>query len=155
MREGRPFQDGLKKLVDNLPTIEETLIEVVDDILELDELWSFVRKKINKRWLWLAISRNTKQVVAYFIGDRTTKSCKKFKEKIPKKYQETFKFSDLWDSYKAVFPENHKSVGKDSGETSHIERLNNTLRQRLARYTRKTLAFSKSDYWHDLVTYLF
>ena len=53
------------------------------------------------------------------------------------------------------FPENHKSVDKSSGETAHIERFNNTIRQRLARYTRKTLAFSKSDYWHDLVTRLF
>jgi len=121
----------------------------------LDEEWCFVRKKINKRWLWLAISRATKQVIAYFIGDRTTESCKKFKEKIPEKYNETFKFSDLWDSYNTVFPQNHMSVEKGSGETCHIERFNNTIRQRLGRYTRKTLSFSKSDFWLDLVTRLF
>jgi IS1 family transposase len=34
-------------------------------------------------------------------------------------------------------------VGKDSGLTSYIERLNNTLRQRVARLVRKTLSFSK------------
>jgi hypothetical protein len=34
-------------------------------------------------------------------------------------------------------------VGKDSGLTSYIERLNNTLRQRISRLVRKTLAFSK------------
>lgn len=93
--------------------------------------------------------------MAYFIGDRTIESCQKLEEKIPERYKETFKFSDLWDSYNAVFPENHLSVDKSSGETAHIERFNNTIRQRLARYTRKTLAFSKSDYWHDLVTQLF
>ena len=64
-------------------------------------------------------------------------------------------FSDLWDSYNAVFTENHLSVDKASGETAHIERFNNTIRQRLARYTRKTLAFSKSDFFHDLVTHIF
>ena len=138
-----------------MPTIDETLIEVKDDILELDEVWSFVHKKINKRWLWLALSRATRQVVAYFIGDRTIKSCKKFEETIPERYKKTFKFSDLWDSYNAVFTENHKSVDKGSGETCYVERFNNTLRQRLSRYTRKTLSFSKSDYWHNLVTYLF
>jgi len=30
-------------------------------------------------------------------------------------------------------------------QTNHIERFNNTLRQRLARFVRKTLSFSKSD----------
>jgi insertion element IS1 protein InsB len=43
----------------------------------------------------------------------------------------------------------HRAVGKDSGETAHIERWNNTLRQRLARFTRQSLAFSKSDVMHE------
>ncbi|MGD1940501.1 MAG: IS1 family transposase, partial [Leptolyngbyaceae cyanobacterium] len=38
----------------------------------------------------------------------------------------------------------HFPVGKDSGLTSYIERLNNTLRQRIARLVRKTLSFSKN-----------
>ena len=48
--------------------------------------------------------------------------------------------------------ETHQAVGKDTGETIHIERWNNTLRQRLARYVRKTLSFSKSDFYHWIVT---
>jgi len=34
-------------------------------------------------------------------------------------------------------------VGKDSGQTNHSERFNTTLRQRVGRLVRKTLAFSK------------
>jgi IS1 family transposase len=34
-------------------------------------------------------------------------------------------------------------MGKDSGQTSRIEWLNNTLRQRISRLVRKTLSFSK------------
>jgi len=34
-------------------------------------------------------------------------------------------------------------VGKERGQTSHIERFNNTLRQRYCRLVRKTLSFSK------------
>jgi insertion element IS1 protein InsB len=34
-------------------------------------------------------------------------------------------------------------VGKETGLTSYIERLNNTFRQRIARLVRKTLSFSK------------
>lgn len=37
----------------------------------------------------------------------------------------------------------HRAVGKESGETNHIERYNNTLRQRCSRLVRKTLSFSK------------
>ena len=48
--------------------------------------------------------------------------------------------------------ESHQSVGKERGETAHVERWNHTLRQRLARCVRKTLSFSKSDVNHHLVT---
>jgi IS1 family transposase len=37
----------------------------------------------------------------------------------------------------------HQPVGKDSGKTNHIERFNNTWRQRVSRSVRKTLSFSK------------
>ena len=36
-----------------------------------------------------------------------------------------------------------------------MERGNNTLRQRNARYVRKTLSFSKSDFYQEVVTRLF
>ncbi|MCP4422125.1 MAG: IS1 family transposase, partial [Chloroflexi bacterium] len=42
--------------------------------------------------------------------------------------------------------------GKESGETAHVERWNNTLRQRISRYVRKTLSFSKTDKFHHLIT---
>ncbi len=39
--------------------------------------------------------------------------------------------------------EHHTAVGKETGETAHVERWNNTLRQRLARFVRMTLSFSR------------
>ncbi|HYU72726.1 MAG TPA: IS1 family transposase [Ktedonobacteraceae bacterium] len=45
--------------------------------------------------------------------------------------------------------EQHTAGGKETGETAHVERWNNTLRQRLARFVRKTLYFSKSLFIHD------
>ena len=42
-------------------------------------------------------------------------------------------------------------MGQESGETAHVERWNNTFRQRLARVVRKTLSFSKSDAYHHIV----
>ncbi len=46
-------------------------------------------------------------------------------------------------------------MGKDSGLTSTIERLNNTLRQRVARLVRKTLSFSKKIENHIGAIWLF
>ena len=127
-----------------------------DDQLELDEMWSFVLKKVDKRWLWIALCRRTRQVVAFVIGDRSEKTCRKLWKNIPKEYRRCHSFSDFWDAYEKVFPKKtHHSVGKESGETNHVERWNNTCRQSNARYVRKTLSFSKSDFYHELVTRLF
>mgnify|MGYP001562681528 FL=1 len=139
------------------PSVKDTLLPVEpDDRLELDEMWSFVLKKVNKRWLWIALCRRTRQVVAFVIGDRSEKTCLKLWACIPEEYKPCCTFSDFWDAYEKVFPkETHRSVGKESGETNHVERWNNTCRQSNARYVRKTLSFSKSDFYHELVTRLF
>jgi insertion element IS1 protein InsB len=57
---------------------------------EADEMWSFVQKKANKQWIWIAMDATSRQIIAF-----------------------------------------------------HIERFNNTLRQRVSRLVRETLSFSK------------
>ena len=49
----------------------------------------------------------------------------------------------------------HQSVAKQSGETAHVERWRGTLRQRLGRYVRRTLSFSKIDTYRHLATKYF
>jgi insertion element IS1 protein InsB len=49
----------------------------------------------------------------------------------------------------------HLATGKGTGETAHVERFNNTLRQRLGALVRKTLSFSKGDFLHDARLKLF
>ncbi|MDD5125392.1 IS1 family transposase [Methylovulum sp.] len=70
-------------------------------------------------------------------------------------YRVTHTYSDFWQAYQGVFGENHQSVGKETGQTAHVERWNNTLRQRLARFVRKSLAFSKSDEFHRIALQVF
>ncbi|MBK8984497.1 MAG: IS1 family transposase [Chloroflexi bacterium] len=77
---------------------------------------------------------------------------------MPPAYRHCHTFSDFWETYQQVFGllgQNHQSVGKETGETAHVERWNNTLRQRLARFVRKTLSFSKSDEYHEIALRLF
>ena len=140
-----------------LPDLSETLGAArPDDVLELDELWSFVRQKSNKRWVWIALCRRTRQIVAYFVGNRSQKSCRALWQRLPTAYKDGHTFSDFWEAYQKVFNSGrHHSVGKESGQTAQVERWNNTLRQRLARFVRQTLSFSKSDTFHELVLRLF
>jgi IS1 family transposase len=49
----------------------------------------------------------------------------------------------------------HRPYRQSAGRPVHVERWNKTLRQRLARYTRKTLAFSKSIQMHEACIRLF
>src|SRR6266568_8953347 len=44
---------------------------------------------------------------------------------------------------------------RETGETAHVERWNITLRQRLARFVRMTLSFSKSEVMHEASLLLF
>ena len=140
-----------------MPELVETLFLPNErPILELDELWSYVLKKVNKRWIWMALCRQTRQVVAFVIGDRSTKTCRKLWRKVPKTFRRGHCFTDFWKAYQVIIPsEQHTAVGKESGETAHVERWNNTLRQRLARFVRKTLSFSKSDVMHEICLFLF
>jgi len=125
-------------------------------ILELDELWSFVAKKTNQAWIWTALCRQTRQVVADALGDRSQATCRRLWEAIPLAYRTGHCFTDFWGAYQAVIPEEqHTAVGKETGETAHVERWNNTLRQRLARFVRKTLSFSKSLVMHEACLNLF
>jgi IS1 family transposase len=86
-------------VADGLRTAEE------NDVLELDECWTHVRKRSNKRWLWVALCRRTRQVVAFVIGDRSAKTCARLWSRIPEEYRRGHSFSDFWKSYRPVFEE--------------------------------------------------
>ncbi|MGH2510049.1 MAG: IS1 family transposase [Ktedonobacteraceae bacterium] len=124
--------------------------------VELDELWSFVLQKANKVWIWIALCRETRHVVARAIGDRSEETCRALWDAIPKEYRAGHCYTDYWSAYEAVLPDGqHSAVGKETGETAHGERWNKTLRQRLSRFVRKTLSFSKSLLMHTACLDLF
>ena len=141
----------------NHPALETSLLSAeVADVLELDELWSFVGSKAQERWVWLTLCRRTRQVVAYWIGDRSETSALQWWRRIPRDYVRCVSFSDRWQSYAHLFDlQRHRMVGKDEGQTNQVERWFNTLRQRLARFTRRTLAFSTRDDLPDGLLRLF
>ena len=127
-----------------------------DDVLEMDEMWSFVRFRKNKRWVWLAQCRRTRQIVAYAIGDRSEETCRLLWERVPAAYKRGVLYTDFWSAYADVLPDGqHRATGKGAGQTCHIERFNGILRQRMARFVRRTLSFSKIDEMHEVCLLLF
>lgn len=153
----RTVHRWLEGWIAELPAIETTVAPVqADDVLELDELWSFVGQKAHQRWLWLALCRRTRQVVAHWVGDRTEIGALQLWRRLPDDYVWCASYSDRWHPYAHVFDcKRHQMVGKAEGQTNHVERWFNTLRQRLARFTRKTLAFSKREALHEGIIRMF
>jgi insertion element IS1 protein InsB len=122
-------------------------------ILECDELWSFVGNKENQAWCWIALDRQTRRIVGLYIGDRSRESAQKLWDSLPKSYQSCqFCYTDFWEAYVQVIPDD---VHQPSSKKSHIERLNNTLRQRCSRLVRKTLSFSKDWLNHENAIWYF
>ena len=107
-----------KKKAEHLPELSETLIEPDPNdpnatILELDELWSFVLKKVNTSWIWIALCRKTRQVVSYAIGDRSKETGQKLWDAIPLAYRSGKCFTDFYSVYKSIIPQDqHYPVGK-------------------------------------------
>jgi len=58
----------------------------------------------------------------------------------PKNRHRAVCYTDLWAVYAAVLPsKRHRAVGNESGQTTPIERMNNTLRQRVGRVSVDTV----------------
>jgi insertion element IS1 protein InsB len=144
----------IEQRVAHLPSLLDSLVPAqAEDVLEMDELVSFVSEKFFKRWLWTALCRRTGQIVAYAIGDRSSDTCHLLWQTVPVGYRHCSVHTDYWEAYTLVLPpEQHTASGKGSGQTAHQERWYNTLRQWLGRYTRRTLSFSKEDRYHELMT---
>jgi len=111
--------------------------------IECDEMWSFVGSKNNKQWLWLAIDIETKEIVAFSLGERGEKGANQLWNSLPGIYRQcAICYTDFRSAYDMVFPDCRQlSVGKETGLTAHIERLNNTLRQRISRLRLKNFIF--------------
>ena len=111
-------------------------------------MWSFVGNKKNKRWLWYAYEPVSKKIIAHVFGDRSRYTLNRLLELL-----EPFNISlistDLFAVYQAVIPEQKHIVGKIF--TQGIERNNLSLRNRIKRLQRKTIAFSKSIAMHDKI----
>jgi len=113
--------------------------------VQADEMWSFVANKANKPWVWIAMDKQTRQILAFHVGDRSHASAQQLWANLPGVYRERATFyTDPYAVYIGIIPAaRHKAITKHARKTNHLERFNKTLRQRVSRLVRDTLAFSK------------
>lgn len=78
----------------------------------------------NKQWVWLAMDRQTREIVGVYIGERSQEGAKKLWNSLPTVYRQcAVCYTDFWEAYACILPKaRHKRVGKNSGLTNHIER---------------------------------
>ncbi len=91
------------------------------------------------------MARKTREIVGVHVGDRSKQGARGLWNSLPSADRQCAVCSpDFWAAYASVIPKKrHRAVGKETGKTSHIERFNNTMRQRISRLVRSTLSFSK------------
>ena len=119
---------------------------------EVDEMWSYVGKKREPRWLWHAIDHRSGQVLAYVFGRRKDEVFLKLKGLL-EPFGITKYYTDYWGTYTRHLDADAHQPGKRN--TQQIERKHLTLRTRIKRLMRKTICFSRSTQMHDIVIGLF
>src|SRR5262249_24266615 len=87
----------------------------------------------------------TRQIIAFHVGDRSHTSAEHLWAKMPQAYcQHATFYTEQYVVYEKVMPAaQHQAISKLARKTHHIERFNNTLRQRVSRLVRDALSFSK------------
>ena len=112
---------------------------VRNDSIEIDELFIRFGKKRQYRYLWVAVCRLSRQVIAYFVGDRSKESLKQLWKRVPKAYRKKLVYTDEYNVYGAFFrPWQHRPSPKGSGRTNLAEGMNNKWRNRVPGLVRRT-----------------
>lgn len=93
--------------------------------IEIDELYFYLGSKKRKRWLWLAICRDTKRILGFCIGGRGHKTIEKLYYRISHIQCERY-YTDQHGPFTKVLPkEKHRSY---PNQTNTIEGINSAIR---------------------------
>ena len=141
-----------EQVLNLLNSEEVTVVIQLADEAEVDEMWSYVGKKREQRWLWHAVDHCSGKVLAYVFGRRQDEVFLKLKALLEPVGITTY-YTDYWGTYTRHLKADEHKPGKR--HTQKIERTHLRLRTRIKRLTRKTICFSKSIQMHDIVIGLF
>ncbi|MCF2218447.1 IS1 family transposase [Chryseobacterium sp. PS-8] len=122
----------------SLPKSQEPI-----EIVELDEIHSYILNKKNYCWSWIAVDRFGKRYIDFVCGKRNTSTFKKLWNTLKDREINGF-CSDYWKSYSELIPTEKHCESK--AETFTVESYNSRIRHYLARFKRKTKCYSKKQF---------
>jgi insertion element IS1 protein InsB len=88
----------------------EVVIRRADEA-EIDEMWSFVQRKKEPRWLWHAIDHRSGKVLAYVFGRRKDEVFVKLKALL-EPFGITRYYTDYWGAYTRHLDADEHEPGK-------------------------------------------
>ncbi|GHU14506.1 hypothetical protein FACS189449_11290 [Alphaproteobacteria bacterium] len=118
--------------------------KISDDIkeLEFDEMWHFLERKENQKWIFKAVDRVKKKTIAWVTGKHDVATFKKLYD--PVKHLKKCKYyTDGWSGFAKVLPKRRHVIGKK--HTTTIEQNNSNTRHYLGRIIRRTKIVSKTE----------
>lgn len=86
--------------------------------MQLDEMWSFVGKKQNKQWIWLALNAETHENAAVYIGDSSRHSAQRLWHSLHAVYRQyALAYTDFLEAYQNVLPRKRPhTLEKETGK---------------------------------------
>ncbi len=121
-------------------------------VLELDEMWHYLKKKKQKLWIWKALCRDTGELIAWECGHRDKATLQKLVQRL-EKWSVKLVYTDDWQVYRSVFPKD--KLVQTKKETHGIERNNCRMRHWFGRFKRKSIIVSKSVEMVNITVALF
>jgi len=112
------------------------------ETIEIDELQFFLGKKGIRRWLWLAVCRTSRKILAVEVGRRSKKAFAPMLKKLAKITCNKF-CTDGYQVYNSMLPERKHRKGKQ--HTFTVEGMMSVVRHFLARFRRKTRCYTRSE----------
>jgi insertion element IS1 protein InsB len=121
-------------------------------ILELDEMWHYLKQKRRKLWIWKALDRDTGQLLDWECGRRDKATLKKLVDRLLS-WEVKVYGTDKWAAYTSVIPQD--TLVQSKAMTHEIERNHGRQRHWFGRFKRKSIIVSKSKEMVDLTMALF
>jgi insertion element IS1 protein InsB len=150
--EGLGFRSISRILDTNHVTLQNWLKEVnkknkiilplYSNAIEIDEIYFYTGKKKHKRWLWLAVCKESKRILAFQVGTRGKRTLSKLITKIKPITCNRY-YTDEHVSFKGVLPKKKHTASKRYTYT--VEGVNSAVRHYLARFRRRGKCYTKSE----------